>query len=112
MIKVNSVAKTEMNPIFEALDCTKTACMNRNYSLMQNQLSGRSLDPISTYRRCFKDSDVEQQLRTEQYLTRSCLGVVSGGRSASLDNVAEWNEAAATTPSLQFFAHTKRKDAL
>lgn len=61
-----------MFPVYEVLDCTKTACMNRGYEYVQNRQASLILDPISTYRRCYKEPDVEHMLRTEQYMTRFC----------------------------------------
>lgn len=73
-----------MFPVYEVLDCTKTACMNRGYEYVQNRQASLVLDPISTYRRCYRESDVEHMLRTEQYMTRFCdLRACPKGSAAS-----------------------------
>jgi len=60
-----------MYAVFDKADCNTQQNMNSDYSRRQEYMFNNQIDAISTYRRCFKQTDLEQQMRLDQYRVRT-----------------------------------------
>jgi len=60
-----------MYAAFDHIDCVTQTSMNQDYQNRQEKLSNHNIDAVSTYRRCFKQTDLEQKMRLDQYETRT-----------------------------------------
>jgi hypothetical protein len=59
-----------MYAIFQQNECTKVKTMAVDYENRQDSMFFNRIDAMPTYMRCFKNTDLEQKMRTDSYKTR------------------------------------------
>jgi len=60
-----------MYAAFDKADCDTQQAMTSDYNRRQEYMFNNRIDAVSTFRRCFKETNLEQQMRLDQFRVRN-----------------------------------------